>query len=235
MKILSTAAKWLFVLSLPVMLLTTSIAVAVNSLWLYKAGFEKYDISHTTGLAEEELQEAATGLIKYFRSGKEYISLTVIKDGEPFELFNQKEIIHLKDVKGLLWLDYRVLLGALIYILGFAGISFFQRKRTYWRRLAWGAVWGGGITLALMLALGLGAVLNFDQLFWQFHLISFTNELWQLDSTKDYLIMLFPQGFWYDTAIFCASITASLAIILGGVAGGYLILTRNRGTSQSAI
>ena len=77
-----------------------------------------------------------------------------------------------------------------------------------------------------MLALGLGTLFNFDQLFLQFHLFSFTNELWQLDPTKDYLIMLFPQGFFYDAAIFCAGITAGLAIILGGVAGGYLIAKR---------
>ena len=31
------------------------------------------------------------------------------KDGKPFELFNQQEVIHLEDVKGLIWLDYRVL------------------------------------------------------------------------------------------------------------------------------
>ena len=89
-------------------------------------------------------------------------------------------------------------------------------------------VGGGSITLALMLALGLGTLLGFDQLFYQFHLISFTNELWLLDPAKDYLIMLFPGGFWYDAAIFCALATAGLAIILGGVAGGYLRLRRRR-------
>ena len=82
-----------------------------------------------------------------------------------------------------------------------------------------------------MLAMGLGTLLNFDQLFLQFHLFSFTNELWQLDPTKDYLIMLFPQGFFYDAAIFCALATAGLAIILGGVAGGYLLFTRRRAAS----
>ncbi len=55
-------------------------------------------------------------------------------------------------------------------------------------------VGGNSITLTLMLALGLGTLLGFDQLFWQFHLISFANELWQLDPTRDYLILLFPTG-----------------------------------------
>jgi len=82
-----------------------------------------------------------------------------------------------------------------------------------------------------MLALGLGTLLNFDQLFLQFHLFSFTNELWQLDPARDYLIMLFPGGFWYDAAVFCALAAVGLAIILGGVAGGYLLFTRRRDVS----
>ncbi len=227
MKGLTIAAKWLFSLCLPILLLTASIGWAVNSHWLYQYGFEKYDVSQTTGLAEVELEKAATGLISYFNSGEEYISLSVIKDGEPFELFNQREVIHLRDVKGLIRLDYWVLLGTLIYTLGYAGVSLFWRRRD-WRRLAWGVINGSGITLVLMLALGLGALLDFDQLFLQFHLLSFSNEFWQLDPTRDYLIMLFPGGFWYDAALFWALATVGLAVILGGVAGGYLVFTRRR-------
>jgi len=228
LRILSIVAKWLFILCLPILLLTASIAWAANSLWLYNYGFDKYNVSQTTGLAEIELEKAAKGLIGYFNSDEDYISLTVVKDDEPFELFNQREVIHLKDVKGLFWLDYRLLLGTLIYALAYAGVSLFWRRRKYWRRLAWGVVGGSSLTLALMLALGIGTLLNFDQLFLQFHLISFANELWMLDPTQDYLIMLFPQGFWYDAALFCGGITTGLAVILGGVSGGYLRFARRR-------
>lgn len=231
MRIFSIVAKWLFILCIPVLLLTASLGWAVNSLWLYKYGFEKYNVSQATDLSEVELEKVATGLISYFNSDEEFISITVVKGSKPFELFNEREVTHLGDVKGLIWLDYWVLLGTLIYALGYAGVCLWWRRKRYWHRLAWGLVGGGSITLILMLALGLGTLLNFDQLFLQFHLISFTNELWQLDPTKDYLIMLFPQGFWYDTAIFCALVTAGLAIILGGVGGRYLLLIKSKATS----
>ncbi len=230
MKILSIGARWLFILCLPILLLSASLGWAVNSHWLYEYGFQKYDVSQTTGLAEVELETAATGLISYFNSDDEDITLTVVKDGEPFELFNEREIAHLRDVKDLIWLDYWVLLVTLIYTLGYAGFSLIWGKD--WRWLARGVVVGSGITLALMLALGLGILLGFDQLFWQFHVISFTNELWQLDPTRDYLIMLFPRDFWYDAATFCALATAGLAVVLGGIAGGCLLFTRRRAVSS---
>ncbi len=229
MKILGILAKWLFVLCLPILLLSASIGWVANSPWLYQYGFEKYDVSQATGLAETELEKVATGLSNYFNSNEEYISITVIKDSEPFELFNEKEVIHLKDVKGLIWLDYHLLLGTLIYIIAYAAVSLWWRKRRYWRQLAWGVVVGSSITLTLMLVLGLGTLLSFDQLFLQFHLLSFTNKLWILDPAKDYLIMLFPKGLFYDAAISCAGITAGLAVILAGASGWYLLFT-TRGT-----
>lgn len=222
MKILGILAKWLFILCLPFLLLTASIAWAANGLWLYQYGFEKYNISQTTGLTDLELEKAAIGLIRYFNSGEEFINVIVVKDGKSFELFNQREVFHLKDVKGLIRLDYWVLLGTLIYVVVYTGVSLIWRRCLYWRRLAWSVVGGSSLTLALMLALGLGALLNFDQLFLQFHLLSFTNELWQLDPTRDYLIMLFPPGFWYDAFILCALTIAGLATALGVMAGLHL-------------
>ena len=226
MRTLGIVARGLFILCLPLLLVTASIGGAANSLALYEYGFQKYDVGQTTGLAEAELETAATGLISYFNSDDEDITLTVVKDGEPFELFNEQEVAHLRDVKDLIQLDYRFLLGTLIYMLGYAGFSIIWVKE--WRWLVRGVVIGSGITLVLMLALGLGILLDFDQLFWQFHIISFANELWQLDPATDYLIMLFPRGFWYDAASFCTIAVALGAVVLGGLAGGYLLSTRRR-------
>jgi integral membrane protein (TIGR01906 family) len=225
MKILGIIAKWVFMLCLPFLLFTASLGWAINSLWLYNYGFEKYGISQATGLSDTELEKTAAGLVSYFNSGEEYISLTVIKDGQPFELFNYRETIHLKDVKGLIWLDYRVILGTLLYILAYAGVCLFWRRPAYRRRLARGVVGGSGITLGLMLALGLVSLLDFNWIFWQFHVISFTsNDFWLLDPAKDYLKMLFADGYFYDVVLFCALGVAGAAVVLGGASGVWLKL-----------
>ncbi|MBI4268142.1 MAG: TIGR01906 family membrane protein [Chloroflexi bacterium] len=228
MRTLNAAAGWLFVLCLPLLLLSASLAWAVNSHWLYQYGFSKYDVGATTGLADSELEKVAYGLIGYFNSGEEYIELTVTKNNQSLTLFNQREIIHLKDVKTLVWLDYRVLAGTLIYVLGYAGGSVFWRKGDYRRRLGRNLVIGGGLTLAIMAALGIGALLDFNWLFLQFHLLSFANDFWQLDPTRDYLLMFFPGGFWFDAVLFVVLATVGMALVLSAGGGAYLLRTRKR-------
>ena len=229
--LLSTVTRWLFILCLPLMLLTASIAVAVNCSCLYQCGFDKYDVGSTTGLEEDQLEKAADGLIGYFNSDEETISLTLIKDGQPLELFNEREIAHLKDVKGLFQLDYWLLVGTLSYILVYAGIYLFYRKTEYRPVLARAVLYGSALTLILIIAVGLGALFDFDDLFWQFHVISFDNDFWRLDPGQDYLIMLFPQGFWYDATIFCALGTAGGALILGSA--NWLYLRKKRGSFRN--
>ena len=75
----------------------------------------------------------------------------------------------------------------------------------------------------LALPSGVLALIDFNWLFTQFHLLSFSNDFWLLDPATDYLIMLFPEGFWYDTFLFCALAIAAGAVILGGVGGWYLL------------
>jgi integral membrane protein (TIGR01906 family) len=226
-KTINLIARVFFILCLSLLLLTASISGAVNCARLYQYGFEKYDVSQTTGIDSAELKKAAQGLIHYFNSREEPINLTVMKDGKPFTLFNQPEIIHLKDVKDLIHLGYRVLLGTFLYALAYVLYSLFWRRDK--RRLAQGLMWGGGVTIATIVSLGLTAVLNFDQFFLQFHLLSFANDFWMLDPSRDYLIMLFPGGFWYDATLFIALGTLAVAVMMG-VTGYFLCAAQDRRT-----
>lgn len=224
MKAIFFIARWLFILCLPLLLIAASIGLAFNSQWFYEYGFKKYDVDQTTGLAQSELSKVAAGLIAYFNSGEELIDITVTKDGKPFPLFNQKEITHLKDVKDLVHLDYTVLLVTFLYALLYSAAMFFWRKES--RQLAKEALYGAGLTLLLMVLLGIGTLLDFDRLFLQFHLLSFANEFWMLDPTKDYLIMLVPRGFWFDAVLFVVLVALAGAVSLSTVSWVYLKKSR---------
>jgi integral membrane protein (TIGR01906 family) len=60
---------------------------------------------------------------------------------------------------------------------------------------------------------GLGALAGFDRLFLAFHEVSFSNDLWQLNPRTDYLIAMFPEGFFFD-----ATILITLLVIVESIA-----------------
>jgi integral membrane protein (TIGR01906 family) len=220
MKTIGIVSKLIFILCIPFLLLTASLGSAINSLWLYKYGFTEYGVSAATGLSETELDKAARGLIAYFNSSEEPLNIIVGKDGESFSLFNEEETIHMRDVNGLVRLDYTVLLGTFIYCIGYAAFCLFRHRG---RRLARGFIRGSGLTLVLMLALGVGILLDFDSLFLEFHLLSFSNDFW---SAEGYMLLLFPGGFWYDAARLVVIQIAAAAAVMLAAAVSWMAFTR---------
>ena len=212
MKALPTINTILFIICIPVLLITTNVRFAVNDIRLYEYGFNKYEVSKTTGLDNEELTQTAQRLIDYFNSDEEFTDI---------EVFQEREIAHLKDVKGLIQLVYRLQIGILFFILIYIAFNFLLLRRALWREIAKRLVWGGLATIGLIAILGFFALVGFDELFLWFHLVSFRNELWQL-SPDAMLLLMFPQGFFNDATLFIAAGTILEAAIIGGIGWGFL-------------
>ena len=199
------------VLIIPLLIISSVVAFAFNFQPLYEYGFHRYDVFRTTGLADSELTKASSGLISYFNSDEEFINIVVQKDGNPFQLFNEREILHLKDVKGLIKFDCEVFIISLLGVVVLSGI-FISRKSI--RLLAAPVFWGGAVTLAVLTLVVAVAASNFDAFFTRFHQLSFANDFWLLDPSKDYLIMLFPGGFWQDASVFIAGLIGGVAAVV---------------------
>jgi integral membrane protein (TIGR01906 family) len=220
-------AKWVFVICLPALFISSGIAWGFNSLWLYEYGFEKYGVSQTTGLPDSELEKSARALINYFNSDGEYIQITVTNNkGNTFELFTQDEKIHFKDVRDLIWLDYRVLFISLGFVLLYSLFSVFWKRKRNRQQLARAVIQGSGLTAALIIILGAASILDFDRLFLQFHYLAFTNTLW---SAQGYMLLLFPGGFWFDAALICIAFIICLAAAAGILALIYRRLSQVKG------
>lgn len=208
-------ARTVFIICLPILLFTVSIGVAFNSTWLYRDGFEKYDISTVTGISLQELGTVARAIVNYWNSGEEYISVTVEKNDQSFILFNEREIIHLKDVKALVRLDYLAILVTGLYVVAYAILAFWYHRPTYRRDLAVAVFWGSILSLGIIGTVGVVALADFDGFWTQFHLFSFDNDLWLLDPSCDYLIMMFPEGFWFDSILIVAGLMIIMALLIG--------------------
>jgi len=224
-------AYWLFIICLPVLLLTSTVRLGMTSTRIYEYGFDKYYVSQVTGLDRAQLSGIAKRLVDYFNSKVETPQIEVVKDGEEFELFHDYELIHLQDVKGLVRIDHRVQAASLAYIIIYALLFLLWRKGR-WQDLAKGVRWGSALTLILIAVLGIASIFSFEQLFIQFHLISFSNPYWMLDPSKDYLIMLFPEPFWQDIALFGGGAIVAGAFILGGIAWAVPFICQRRKRRQ---
>ena len=227
---LASRLRWLpaalFAAAVPVFLVTGSITWAFNNIGLYEGGFEKYRISWVSGITPEDLRQVALDLRSYFNSGDEPLSVRTRIFGSERDLFNEKEIIHMHDVKRLLWGVYAALAASAACLAALTGAGFALRRRAHLPTLARRALWGGGLTVLLLAGFGLVATVGFDALFLLFHRVSFANDFWQLDPRTDYLVLLFPQGFWFDATMWAALRALAGGALLAAAGGGYLAWRR---------
>ena len=225
---LARAAAVGFVLAVPVFLLTTNVRLAFDSLALYRYGFEQYDAPSTTGLSMDQLMEVATEIRDYFNSSDELLDVHVTLAGEVRPLFNEREILHMRDVKGLVRGIYALQALAGVFLLGYAvavlAAGRWRGARALSRRLAMGCLAAVG-----MLAVGgLASLAGFDQLFYSFHVISFTSGTWTFDPRYNYLTRLFTEGFFMQAALLVAAAVIVEALALAAAALGAARWLSNR-------
>ena len=218
LKILRLVAIVLFVALMPVFLITSSVRAVINLPLLYSYGFDKYDIVERTDIERDELLSAARQIRDYFTNGDELITISVVRRGVRAEnLYNEREVLHMKDVKGLVKGVNRVQLITGVYLLVFAVLGLAIGRKSFLPRLARYAGLGGGLTLGLAALIGFGALVGFQRLFLAFHQISFSNDFWLLDPSKDCLIMMFPEGFFLDATMLIAGSTIVEASLLAAL------------------
>ena len=215
------------VLAVPALLLflvAGSVAWAVNDPGLYQNGFQRYRVAARSGITDAGLRAVGAELRHYFNTGTEPLAVRASIYGVEQDVFNQREIHHMYDVKRLVRGTYWVALGSALWVAATLTAGFVIYGRAYVGMAARLATWSGVATLAAVLGVGVAAILSFEKLFLLFHRLSFANDLWMLDPRTDYLLILFPSGFWFDATMRVAltSVLGALLLIsLGGAALAY--------------
>lgn len=222
------AGRVVLALCLPVLLLTSSVLLVTGATPFYRYAFAKYHVADATGLPDAELVRASQEMVAYFSSRREPLAIDVKVGGLERPLFNQREIDHMRDVKQLFILARGAQLAAGMICLVVMGLLLVAAGMLGRWAVASGLVWGGGITLGLLTAAVAGVLLDFNSLFVRFHLLSFSNDLWQLDPRTDYLVIMFPLGFWMEATLLVVALTALGAVAFYGL--GWFLLGRAQGS-----
>ncbi len=217
-------ATVLFALSVPLLLITSNVRWAANEPRLYEYSFDHYNVEARTGVARSDLDFAARDLIRYFNDGRPTIQTLVTQGGERVPLYNERETSHLHDVKDLFRTVFRAQEVSLAFVLTYV-VGFFVLAGEASLRLLARTVLGVSLfTLGLLAVAGIGALVGFQDLWTEFHLLAFTNDLWKLDPDTDHLIQMFPEDFWLDATLLVAGLTALESLALLAASTAYLRL-----------
>lgn len=162
---------------------------------------------NSSGLTVDKLNSGADQIKRYFRNDVEFLDVRVNLRGNNVSLYKEREVLHMVDVKALMQNVFAFTwgTGSALLVLATIGVYFFRRESVSMalRSLRWSAI-GTGTFLILF---GTVALVDFGWLFAQFHFLSFANDLWILNPHEDYLLIMFPQQFFFDATLFIGLLT----------------------------
>ena len=165
------------VILLPIFLLLINVKLVVFDEDFYEKEYVKNGVYEK--IDKEVVWGMTNNLFDYFKGGS-------LDD----DLFNEKERLHMEDVKGLYnfgnFLFYSILLLLVICLFIF--------KKESWKMLVYGSLLG----FLSLLVVSLLVYYDFSSFFVKFHEILFNNEYWMMDPLKDNLVVLFSEGFFID-------------------------------------
>lgn len=146
------------------------------------------------------------------------------------QLFNASELHHMEDVKVVTRWAFTILAVGGIGSLALIGIVW--RNRDYRQTIRSGIASGAILTITLIIAIVISAVVAWNQFFDLFHMLLFENGTWQF-LYSDTLIRLFPEKFWFDAAMTIGILTTLFSLILLAITWQYgNIVTWIKGTRR---
>ena len=199
-------------LAVLVTLLISSVELAVyGDFGYFEKEYAKYGVLDDVHMEMDDLMDVTREMMAYLRGDREDLHVMTVVGGEPREFFNEREIAHMEDVRGLFLgglMLRRICIGLALACL----VALILMKSNLKRLLPSAFQWGTGLFLAVLAVLALLISGDFDRYFVLFHKIFFTNDLWILDPATDLLINIVPEPFFMDTA---ARIGILFAILIG--------------------
>lgn len=207
------SASWLVALLTPVIIVLAVVRLLINPTLLTieynMPGFPP----DSYGFTKEERLYWGRYAVDYLvnDAGIEYLGDLRFTDGSP--VYNERELSHMMDVKIVVQASIRILVIALIGMVGLGGLAW---RGGWMEQFKAALVRGGWLTIFLFAGVILFVLLSFGVIFVAFHEVFFAPGTWTF-YYSDTLIRMFPERFWRDMFFYVGgfSILIALGIILG--------------------
>jgi len=196
-------------LALPVLLVMASIRVIMTPVFLNEEYTRADFPADYYGFTTEDRLAYAPYAVEYLLNGEDITYLSNLRFPNGTALFNARELHHMRDVKTVtqaafvLAIAAGISMAAAVYRLGRSAAT----RREMWQGLFNGSI----LTLGLIAAIVLAAVVNWEFFFTGFHSLFFQSGTWYF-AYSDTLIRLFPEQFWFDAALAAGGLTTAGAL-----------------------
>lgn len=172
--------------------------------------YKEYDKNNTLEIIktnDEELKYITSTTLDYLKDINDDLDIMYHEDGKLVHVFEDIELIHMKDVKDLYQNVLKVrLITAIIFIIGFIYIIInkLSIKKEYISVLI--------LFFVCVALIGISCLIDFDSFWISFHKVFFTkNDYWLLDPRTCILVNLFTSQFFFDL---CTKICIYVFIVL---------------------
>lgn len=183
----------------------------------YQYEYQKNQQAEVIGMSEEDLMNSTDTLLSYLQNQRDDIVVEANVNGVNREVFNERETLHMVDVKNLLNNAVRtrdiLLWGGLVVLL----IILVKNKNT------WVSLLKESYKYALMMIgifvamLAIWAIADFNSFWIDFHYLFFDNTLFFLDPNTSIMINMFPESFFFDLVF-------GIIVVYGAILGAFAML-----------
>ncbi len=199
-------------------ILLTVIDVCAFNKEFYKYEYARDHQAEKIGMSDEGLTGATDALLDYLQDHRDDIVFVTEVNGVEREVFNERETLHMVDVKALYQKALTARLILLVAAFALYGCLFVTDKNNRLKTLQNSLLGGGGMLAILIGFISIYAAVDFYSFWMNFHYLFFDNDLFLLDPNTSIMINMFPQNLFSDMvflmiAVF-AVILALIAVII---------------------
>lgn len=186
------------------------IAALIFSIWaavygdneyrFYKNEYQKYEVTKDLDMNIDHVMYVTDHMMKYLIGKEEELSVVTTVEGKEQDFFNERDRLHMSDVRNLFLGGIKV--GVVCLIVAAVILAVLEKREKDWKRLFFVTYSIAlGVWLVIGLLLGIAFSIDFTTCFTIFHKLFFTNDLWIFNPETDYMIRMLPEGFFSDMVI----------------------------------
>ena len=212
-----TILSWLVAILVPLALIGFAIRILLSPLYYTVEYNMPYFPPDDYGFTKADRLKWAPYAVNYLTNSADISYLGDLKFDDGTPLYNERELSHMQDVKGVTKGALNAWYVSLVLLAALGAWAWFGQ---WWQDYRLGLMRGGWLMVGLAVAIGLivvvGIVIN-PNIFWNFfagfHSLFFEGDSW-LFLFSDTLIRLFPLRFWQDAFLFAAVIALGGGLLL---------------------